>query len=394
MTKTCYYATASKIVKMTATTTGGARRRRSSEVVAAAEKESYPAAVDDSSCSDSTASSTDEKQSLSQMPHQPRRSLSLQSISQSLLPWLGLSVWPCMLALPLFLNTQKFHYSTTFPRGWWTLRGEHWLDKSLEEGGIWEYGTEMYGKTLRHPLGLSLGISAVAVGHVFLLIYFRLHQQQYLGKTTSIQSRGAVQYVYADALKNHLCQPGGFLLLGLYLTITWVFDLLPHSYYSFSGGIQYKQVAMCLVCQDFVQFLMHKVEHVAHPKMYKISHKPHHKFTNPKLFDAFDGSVPDTAIMILVPLFVTAHVVRDCNVWTYMAFGSSYANWLTLIHSEVAFPWEGVFRKFGLGTSADHHVHHKFFKYNFGHLFMWFDMLTGTYRSPSAVWGKEFNDGV
>lgn len=373
---------------------GGARRRRSNELsssVAAVTdsgvcKDSYPVGTsDDSSFSDS---STDEKPSFSQTP------TSLQPIAQSLLPWLGLSVWPCMLALPLLLNTQQFHYSTIFPRGWWTHNGELWLNKSLEEGGIWEYGSQIYGKTLRHPLGLTLGISAVAVGHFFLLIYFRLHQQQYLGKTTAIQSRGAVKYVYSDALKNHLAQPGGFLLLGLYLAITWVFDLLPHAYYSFSGGIQYKQVVMCLICQDFVQFLMHKLEHVAHPKMYRISHKPHHKFTNPKLFDAFDGSVPDTAIMILIPLFITAHLVRDCNVWTYMAFGSSYANWLTLIHSEVSFPWEGLFRKFGLGTSADHHVHHKFFKYNFGHLFMWFDMLTGTYRNPSAVWGKEFNVGV
>lgn len=139
---------------------------------------------------------------------------------------------------------------------------------------------------------------------------------------------------------------------------------------------------------------MHRIEHVAHPKMYRISHKPHHKFTNPKLFDAFDGSVPDTTIMILVPLFITAHVVRTCNVWTYMAFGSSYANWLTLIHSEVMFPWEPTFRSLGLGTAADHHVHHKFFKYNFGHLFMWFDWIAGTYRNPKEVWGKEFNVGV
>ena len=77
-----------------------------------------------------------------------------------------------------------------------------------------------------------------------------------------------------------------------------------------------------------------------------------------------------------------------------MAFGSSYANWLTLIHSEVAFPWEPMFRRFGLGTAADHHVHHKFFKYNFGHLFMWFDWIAGTYRNPKDVWGKEFNVGV
>lgn len=329
------------------------------------------------------------------------------SNSNNFLPWMGIIIWPLMLFLPLVLNhSTKFHYTTIFPRGWYTLHGEEWLNKSLEVGGIWYWGTEMlYGdnsnnshQPLRHPLGLSLGISAVAIGHVFLLIYFRLHQQQLLGVTTSIQRRGAVQYIYSSALQNHLVQPGGFLLLGLYLSITWIFNLLPSSYYSFDdgfvGGIQYTRVVLCLIVQDFVQFIMHRLEHVAHPKIYRISHKPHHKYTNPKLFDAFDGSVPDTAIMILLPLFVTAHVVRDCNVWTYMAFGSTYANWLTLIHSEVTFPWERMFRYFGLGTAADHHVHHKFFKYNFGHLFMWFDWLAGTYRSPKEVWGKEFNVGV
>lgn len=322
------------------------------------------------------------------------------SFIQRLLPWIGLVIWPLMLFLPLFLNhTSEYHYTAIFPRSWYTIHGgENWLDKSIEEGGIWEWGTDLFyagrGKPLRHPLGLTLGISAVAVGHFFLLIYFRLHQQQLLGRTTPIQSRGAVSYVYSSALKNHLAQPGGFLLLGLYLILTWIFDLLPPSYYSFSGGIQYANVGLCLICQDFVQFVMHRIEHVAHPRMYRISHKPHHKFTNPKLFDAFDGSVPDTAIMILFPLFVTAHVVRNCNVWTYMAFGSSYANWLTLIHSEVTFPWEPAFRRVGLGTAADHHVHHKFFKYNFGHLFMWYDRLAGTYRNPKECWGKEFNVGV
>ena len=65
-----------------------------------------------------------------------------------------------------------------------------------------------------------------------------------------------------------------------------------------------------------------------------------------------------------------------------MAFGSIYANWLTLIHSEYPLPWDKFFRKFGLGTPGDHHVHHKFFKYNYGHLFMWFDRVCGTYANP------------
>ena len=41
--------------------------------------------------------------------------------------------------------------------------------------------------------------------------------------------------------------------------------------------------------------------------------------------------------MILVPLYSTAHLVH-CNVWEYMSFGSLYASWLTLIHSECEFP--------------------------------------------------------
>lgn len=48
----------------------------------------------------------------------------------------------------------------------------------------------------------------------------------------------------------------------------------------------------------------------------------------------------------------------------------------------------------GLGTAADHHVHHKFFKWNFGHLFLWWDWVAGSYRDPREVWGREFTVGV
>ena len=136
---------------------------------------------------------------------------------------------------------------------------------------------------------------------------------------------------------------------------------------------------------------MHLVEHNAHPLLYKQSHKPHHRFTNPKMFDAFNGSPTDTLLMILIPLAVTARIV-PANVWSYMAFGSLYANWLTLIHSEYSHPWDKVFRVIGFGTAGDHHVHHKMFKYNFGHLFMYWDMLCGTYKSPTKV--SLFNESI
>ena len=161
-----------------------------------------------------------------------------------------------------------------------------------------------------------------------------------------------------------MSQLEGFVLLGAYLTGTWMLGLMPASYYTFDhsdgvhGSIQWPLVAASLILQDAFQYAMHRLEHV--PVLYKYTHKPHHKFTNPSWFDAFNGSVSDTVCMILIPLYLsTAVCLTSANVWTYMAFGSSYAAWLTMIHTEVVLPWDGIFRRLGLGTAGDHHVHHK-----------------------------------
>ena len=55
--------------------------------------------------------------------------------------------------------------------------------------------------------------------------------------------------------------------------------------------------------------------------------------------------------MILVPLYSTAHLVH-CNVWEYMSFGSLYASWLTLIHSECEFPISQSLERFQDQPSA------------------------------------------
>jgi alternative squalene epoxidase len=253
------------------------------------------------------------------------------------------------------------------------------------------------------PLGLILGITAVAVGQVWVYLFFYLHKFGYLGSTgesepvdpLSVQTKGPPVYEFWEGLQTHVSQPEGFVVLVSYLSITWMCRLMPPAYYSFEGSIQLPELMCCLVVQDGLQYVMHRLEHDLSPAFYRWSHKPHHRFTNPRLFDAFNGSLLDTICMIIIPLLATAHLVRSCNVWTYMAFGSTYANWLTLIHSEYAFPWDHcIFRRLGFGTPADHHVHHKFFKFNFGHLFMWFDQLCGTYRDPKAFAPKVFNPKV
>lgn len=302
------------------------------------------------------------------------------SLYDEILPWTCAVVWPLMSIVPLLLTNQDLpsHYSHIFPSSW--------------------YAYDPQNDPKPKPLGLCLGIFTVFIGHVFLIPIFYLYKNGYFStsfnKPKSIQSQGERPYLFMEGLTTHLSQPEGFVLLALYLSLTWMFNLMPQSYYSFEGSIQWSSVFLCLVIQDGLQYIMHRLEHSISPEFYKKSHKPHHRFTNPRLFDAFNGSIPDTVLMILLPLYLTANIIQSCNVWTYMAFGSMYANWLVLIHSEYVFPWDGIFRKFGFGTPGDHHVHHKVFKYNYGHLFMWFDFMGGTYRNPQDYAPKLFQYGT
>ena len=298
---------------------------------------------------------------------------------RQLLPWLGLLVWPLMFTLPLLLttSTSPLHYSVIFPESWYAY------DPAVDSP---------------KPLGLTLGILAVLIGQLWTCMYFYLFKYGYLTvdgmEPLSIQTKGARRYAFFEGVLSHVGQPAGFVLLGAYLASTWMFNMLPQSYYSFEGGIQWRETFMCLIVQDGIQYLGHYLEHVVSPKFYQLSHKPHHHFTNPRMFDAFNASPLDTVCMITIPLLLTAHIVRTCNVWTYMAFGSSYACWLTMIHSEYCFPWDPFFRQLGFGTPADHHVHHKIFKYNYGHLFMWFDRLGGTYKDPRKLAPRLFRPHV
>ena len=114
------------------------------------------------------------------------------------------------------------------------------------------------------------------------------------------------------------------------------------------------------------------------PMIYKNTHAAHHIHTTPMLYDAFDGSVLDTGLMILLPLLITSRFV-NANIWSYMTFGTIYANMLTLIHSKEDHPWDPYARTMGIGTAEDHRVHHKTFKWNYGHIFTYWDRICDTY---------------
>lgn len=111
------------------------------------------------------------------------------------------------------------------------------------------------------PLGLSLGLFTVLVGQILMLIYFCARRAGAFGETRAIQKEGSRKYDLTEALGAHFCQPEGLVMMGGYLIGTWMFGLMPSSYYSFAGGINWKHVLVQLLIQDFVQYAMHLLEH-------------------------------------------------------------------------------------------------------------------------------------
>jgi hypothetical protein len=69
------------------------------------------------------------------------------------------------------------------------------------------------------------------------------------GNPTPIQAAGARPYDFGEALRSHVSEPGGFALLLAYLCGTWMFQLMPASYYSFQGGVQPVKVLAQLLIQ-------------------------------------------------------------------------------------------------------------------------------------------------
>ena len=228
-----------------------------------------------------------------------------------------------------------------------------------------------------------IGIITIISSNITIIVYSYVIKNNF--KIKKIQGNSE-NYKFLDALCKHFSHIEGFLLIGIYLSITWYFNFLPLSYYNFEEGIDLNLVFVYLLFQDFLQYLCHRFEHLLskiNPYLYKISHKHHHKYTNPSFFDSYSGSAFDTIVMIIIPLYITSLTI-PLKGWEYILSGNIYSCWLTLIHSEFSHPWDNIFQFIGFGTPEDHHVHHKGYKYNYGHLFMYWDILFKTYKNPKT----------
>eukprot|EP00457_Paulinella_chromatophora_P012272 gb/GEZN01012471.1/.p1 GENE.gb/GEZN01012471.1/~~gb/GEZN01012471.1/.p1 ORF type:complete len:294 (+),score=26.33 gb/GEZN01012471.1/:135-1016(+) len=232
------------------------------------------------------------------------------------------------------------------------------------------------------PVGLGLGILFVAIFQIIGVVYYYLRQVRW-GPVQSIQIRAPKVNFYEDVI-THATRLEAFVMLVSYLSFTWMFRIMPPSYYDLQAPINWLTVFMQLASVDWWTYVIHRIEH--HFKwIYVHSHKSHHRFVIPKMLNAFTGSLADTSLLILIPLIVTTRCVPWAHCWDYIAFGTIYSFDFLIIHCEFRNPWDPLFEVLGVGTASHHNVHHAILNKNYGHLFMWWDMIFGTYIEPCKV---------
>ena len=183
--------------------------------------------------------------------------------------------------------------------------------------------------------------------------------------------------IYKNNIIKHISNIEGLFLLTSYLIITWKFELLPKSYYIMDFNIEYNKLLFFSLIQDFLQCIVHYLEH----KIFIIRkyHEHHHIYIIPNIYNAFDGSISDTFLMILIPLYTTTNIIH-INTITYIIFGSFYSMHLFLIHADYDHIWDKYLPYIGIMNAKCHRIHHQKRIYNYSHIYSFWDRLLGTYK--------------
>ncbi|KAK0199864.1 fatty acid hydroxylase [Desarmillaria ectypa] len=138
----------------------------------------------------------------------------------------------------------------------------------------------------------------------------------------------------------------------------------------------FASIPLFLLFTDYCIYWVHRWLHV--PFIYKLIHKPHHKWIIPSpwsshAFHPVDGylqSVPYHLFVFLFPL----HRMVYLGLFVFVNF------WSILIHDSdmiTGHPLETV-----INGPAHHTLHHIYFTVNYGQYFTWADKVGNSYRQP------------
>ncbi|KAF8623615.1 hypothetical protein AX17_007318 [Amanita inopinata Kibby_2008] len=140
----------------------------------------------------------------------------------------------------------------------------------------------------------------------------------------------------------------------------------------------FASVPLFLLFTDYCIYWVHRWLHI--PFLYKIFHKPHHKWIIPTPFashafhpvDGYLQSVPYHLFIFFFPL----HRIVYLALFVFVNF------WSILIHDSdmiTGHPLEKV-----INGPAHHTLHHLYFTVNYGQYFTWADRFGNSYRQPES----------
>ncbi|TFK75100.1 fatty acid hydroxylase [Pluteus cervinus] len=137
-------------------------------------------------------------------------------------------------------------------------------------------------------------------------------------------------------------------------------------------------VPLFLVFTDYGIYWIHRGLHI--PAVYKLLHKPHHKWVVPTPFSSHafhpvDGwlqSIPYHIFILVFPLHRVLYLVLFVliNFWTIFIHDSDMITGHAL---------EKI-----INGPAHHTLHHLYFTVNYGQYFTWADRAGGSYRQPDS----------
>eukprot|EP00605_Chrysophyceae_sp_TOSAG23-4_P001249 GSChrysophyteH1.ASY1.ANO1.1360.1 assembled CDS len=178
-----------------------------------------------------------------------------------------------------------------------------------------------------------------------------------------------------------------YMIFGLAVSLllpekfSWV---VPNSIKTLTLTVHPLSFLACFVVFDMTMWCIHWCQH-RFRWLYHNTHAVHHTIQSPTIICALTGFLPDTALLILVPLHVTVLVVPDSNFLTIFLFATLSLFHLHCIHSEFVHSWDSSLRKWGIVNSYDHHVHHLKPRKNLAHFFVIIDKIMGTYEDPITI---------
>ena len=157
------------------------------------------------------------------------------------------------------------------------------------------------------------------------------------------------------------------------LMCNYIFDIYP---YDMSRNMPNIFVCIFHICSilfmtDILFYIFHRIMHL--PYYYKKYHKYHHMYT--ETFALVNHCLhPTELILFFLPVMIPPILLKSHIM--LMWFCAIITNWNgIIIHSGYRIP------KKKFPYILEHDIHHKYFNYNYGSMFIFMDKLCGTYKT-------------